>query len=157
MNARNFHDVGEERSGVCHCVMTVLEDHADVVRQRTDRGDVTSDVSADQRLQKDLVDEPTRRVMQQITETVQGPVTEIHAVSEVRVEDGSDRVHGWTARQGEGFGVVRHRVEEDDGDAEVMRETQHAVAERTVDDQQVDPLGHQLLDVRRVVERCTHL
>lgn len=105
---------------MCHRVMTVLEDHTDVICQRADGGDVTSEVLADQRLYVQLVDEPTRRVVQQITETVQGPVTEVHAVREVRVKDWSDRVHCWTAGQGEGFGVVRHGVEEDDGDAEVV-------------------------------------
>lgn len=120
MNARNFHDVGEERSRVCHRVMTILEDHTDVVRQRADGGNVTPDVLADQRLYEESVDEPACRVVQQITETVQGPVTEVHAVREVGVEDGSDRVHGRTAGQGEGFGVVRHGVEEDEGDAEVV-------------------------------------
>lgn len=56
MNARNFHDVGEERSRVCHRVMTILEDHTDVVRQRADGGNVTPDVLADQRLYEESVD-----------------------------------------------------------------------------------------------------
>lgn len=75
---------------MCHRVMAVLEDHTDVICQRADGGDVTSEVLADQRLYIQLVDEPTRRVVQQITETVQGPVTEVHAVREVRVKDWSD-------------------------------------------------------------------
>lgn len=143
MNARDFHDSRQIRSGISDGMVTMLEDQADVLPDGEDARDVVTEVFPDHWFYQELGHHHQHSSAEQMERGVLGSLPEGHAVWVRVVEVRRDRERGGVAGERQVRRVEGDGAQVDEGDAKVGDYAQQALRERAIQDEKIHLLGEQ--------------
>lgn len=137
VDARNLRHIRQIRPWVGNCVVSILQNEANVLPQVINMRDRWAKVLPEDTLQEDVDHQTVHHLGQHVPSGVQHPVTESHGICEGSREERGDGVRSGRTGVGDGSRVEADGVDVDEGDLEVVDHTQSAFWVGPVEDEKV--------------------